>query len=268
MSQSSPIGLFDSGSGGLTVMREVAKRLPSENLLYYADTARIPYGGKSRDTIIRFSIENSIFLLEQSIKLLVVACNTATALALDKLKHLFKIPVIGVIEPGAEKACQVTRNGKVAVLGTKGTIASKAYETAILARSPQMEVISVACPLFVPLVEERFIDHPAAKMIVKEYLAPLKKEKVDTILLGCTHYPLLQKLIEEEMEGQVEIVDSATTCAEKVDHILCELRLENPQKAGQYHYYVSDDPLKFQQLGEEILGRKIEHVTLAPQLQF
>ena len=262
MSQA-PLGLFDSGTGGLTVMREVAKRLPSEDIVYFADTARIPYGGKSKETIIRFSIENSIFLLEQSIKLLVVACNTATAFALQKLKELFKIPVIGVIEPGSEKACQVTRNGKIAVLGTKGTIASGAYKDTILSLSPHVHIVSIACPLFVPLVEERFIDHPAARLIVQEYLAPLKAEGVDTILLGCTHYPLLQKLIEEEMEGSAQIVDSASTCAEKVAQILQELNLQNLQKGGCYTYYASDDPHKFQLLGEEILGRRMEQVLLS-----
>lgn len=263
MPKNSPLGLFDSGTGGLTVMREVAKRLPAEDLLYYADTARIPYGGKSKETIIRFSIENSIFLLEHAIKLLVIACNTATAHALDKLQQLFKIPVIGVIEPGAEKACQVTRNGRIAVLGTKGTIDSGAYRQAIETIRSDVEIFSVACPLFVPLVEEQFIHHPATKLIVKEYVAPLKKAKIDTLLLGCTHYPLLQHLIEEEFEGQVQIVDSASTCAEKVLNTLKQLYLCNDQAQGEERFFTTDDPAKFKTLGEEILGRPIDQVFFA-----
>lgn len=263
MIKSSPLGLFDSGTGGLTVLREVAHRLPGEDLLYYADTARIPYGGKSKETVIRFSIENTIFLLHHSIKLLVVACNTATAHALEKLQQLFKIPVIGVIEAGSERVCQVTRNGKIAVLGTKGTIASGAYPQAIAAQRPDLEILSVACPLFVPLVEERFIDHPAARLIVKEYLEPLKKAGVDTLLLGCTHYPLLKHLIEELFEGQVNIVDSASTCAEKVHQTLQQLNLCNDQPKGSERFFTTDDPIKFKTSGEEFLGRPLDHVVFA-----
>lgn len=246
-------------------MREVATLLPQEDLIYYADTARIPYGGKSKETIVRFSIENSIFLLEQAIKLLVVACNTATAHALEKLQQLFKIPVIGVIEPGAKKVTQVSKTGKIAVLATKGTIDSGAYVKAILTFLPGAEVFSVACPLFVPLVEERFTTHPAAKLIVKEYLRPLKEAGVDTILLGCTHYPLLKSLIEEEMEGKALLVDSASTCAEEVAAILRTQNLANGQlQGGAYRFFATDDPVKFKHAGEEILGRKMEQVALAP----
>jgi len=259
-----PIGVFDSGTGGLTVMRALVERLPAEDILFYADTARIPYGGKSKETVIRFSIENAIFLFEHSIKLLVVACNTATAHALDKLLQLFKIPVIGVIQPGSEKACQVSKSGKIAVLGTKGTIQSGAYREAILNKLSTAEVVSVACPLFVPLVEERYIDHPATRLIVKEYLKPVKEAQVDTILLGCTHYPILQRLIEEEMGPGVQIVDSAYTCAEKIAHTLAELQLENDQSQGTYRYFATDDPEKFRINGEDILGRRMENVALAP----
>ena len=257
-----PIGMFDSGSGGLTVMREIIKVLPNEELIYFADTARLPYGSKSRETIIRYSIENAIFLLEHAIKILVVPCNTASAYALDKLRNIFNIPVIGVIEPGAEKAVEVTRHGRIAVLGTKGTIQSGAYQKAIHHLMPKANVLSIPCPLFVPFVEEKFIQHPAARLIVKEYLKPLKEHKTDTILLGCTHYPLLRHLIEEEIDSDVVIVDSASTCTEKVRQILKERDLATKKNVPPTHkYYASDDPEKFKILGAEILGLPIENVS-------
>lgn len=263
MNNHSPLGLFDSGTGGLTVMREVVKRLPQEDIVYLADTARIPYGGKSKSTVVRFMIENSIFLLEHAIKMLVIACNTATAHALEKLQKLFKIPIIGVIEPGAQKACQVTKNGRIAVLGTKGTIDSNAYKDAILRINPDLTVFSQACPLFVPLVEERFIQHPAASLIVKEYLEPLKQNGVDTVLLGCTHYPLLQSLITAEMGEGVNIVDSASTCAEQVSSTLEAMKLGHTQPKGTYRYFATDDPAKFKVSGEEFLGMQMDDVHLA-----
>lgn len=188
---SQAIGLFDSGVGGLTVMQEIMKLLPHERLIYFGDTARVPYGNKGTRTIIRYSIENTICLLEKNIKLMVVACNTASALALPQLRRLFNLPIVGVIEPGAEKAVAATRNQRIAVLGTKATIQSGAYQTAIKKIAPHAAVIPIACPLFVPLVEEQWLDHPATHLIVREYLRPLQEQNVDTILLGCTHYPLL-----------------------------------------------------------------------------
>jgi len=260
MKKEKPIGMFDSGIGGLTVMREVMRLLPHEQILYLGDTARLPYGGKSRETIIRYSIENAIFLLEHQIKMLVIPCNTASSAALDKLRSIFNIPVIGVIEPGAHKAAQVTRNGKIAVLGTKGTIASGAYQKEIQRLLPEAMVVPIPCPLFVPLVEEKFIHHPAARLIVEEYLKPLAKQEVDTILLGCTHYPLLQKLIEEVVGPGIHIVDSATTCAEKVAEVLKEQNLQNHPHCPVHQFFVSDDPHKFQVHGEEILGSPIAHI--------
>ncbi len=263
------IGMFDSGIGGLTVLQRVSKALPHEQIIYFGDTARSPYGGKSQETIIRYSIENTIFLLEKKIKLLIIPCNTATALALDKLKQLFNIPILGVIEPGAEKAVEVTARGRIAVLGTKGTIASGVYQQQILKRLPTAEVSSIACPLFVPLVEEHFIHHPAAKLIVKEYLAPLKQKKVDTVLLGCTHYPLLRQLIEEELGAEVIVVDSAETCAEKAKELLSKFNLMSPLNEHTAHqYYASDDPEKFKYLGREFLGESIHHVSLCAPWNF
>jgi len=259
--QNQAIGIFDSGIGGLTVMQELMKRLPHEPLIYFGDTARLPYGEKSPEAIIRYSIENAIFLMEQNIKLLVIACNTASAFALEKLQKIFSIPILGVIEPGAENAVQSTRNQHIAVLGTKGTIKSGVYQREIEKKMPKARVVSIACPLFVPLVEERFFHHPAARLIVKEYLAPLHEQKVDTVLLGCTHYPLLKQLIMEELPSSLVIVDSASTCAEKVADILKLHHLANATDQKPYHrYFVSDDPKKFQSLGTDFLGSPIDHV--------
>lgn len=261
--KSKGIGLFDSGLGGLTVMKQILSVLPQENVVYFGDTARLPYGGKSPDTIIRYSLENAAFLIDQDIKILVVACNTASSYAIKPLQGRLSIPVIGVIEPGAEKAVSVTRNGRIAVLGTKATTASGMYQKHIMARLPNATVKSVACPLFVPLAEEKFLEHPAAKLIVKEYLAPLKSDNIDTILLGCTHYPLLEQLIREEVGEGVAIVDSASTCAEKVRELL---ELEN--LAADFHqipihrYFVSDDAERFRCMGSDFLGHPIEHVAL------
>ncbi len=257
------IGLFDSGLGGLTVMKQIVSVLPQENVVYFGDTARLPYGGKSPETIIRYSIENASFLIQQQIKVLVVACNTASSYAIEHLQNMLDIPVIGVIEPGAEKAVSVTRNGRIAVLGTKATIASGMYQKQILSRLPSAYVKGIACPLFVPLVEEQFLASAAAKLIVKEYLAPLKEENIDTILLGCTHYPLLEKLIREEVGEEMKIVDSASTCAEKVRDLLSKANLQSRTLApAEHRYFVSDDPERFRIMGSDFLGHPIQHVHL------
>lgn len=256
------IGIFDSGVGGLTVMRQIARDLPHESLIYYGDTARVPYGEKSRETIIRYSIDNAIFLMEKDIKLLVVACNTASAYAIDKLTQIFNIPILGVIEPGVAKVVEVSKKGNMAILGTKGTIQSEVYQKAIASRLPKATLFPIACPLFVPLVEEHFIDHPATKLIVKEYLTPLKKKEIDTLLLGCTHYPFLKDLIQAEMGEEVVIVDSATTCAAAVAQMLQQYNLQSTDFSSPptYHYYVSDDPVRFQKTGERFLGIPLDHV--------
>lgn len=260
-SASFSIGMFDSGVGGLTVMQQMVKTLPNEPIVYFGDTARLPYGEKSRETIIRYTIESSIFLMQQNIKALVIACNTATTYALEKLQQIFNIPVIGVIAPGAERAVQVTRNRQIAVLGTRGTVRSGIYQREIQRHLPDAKVTSIACPLFVPLVEEHLVTHPATRLIVKEYLAPLHDTEIDTILLGCTHYPLLRHLIEEEFGPNISIVDSAATCAAKVSEILTSLMLHNQSaNSSPYRYYVSDDPQKFQILGKNFLGMPLDHV--------
>lgn len=265
-SHSQAIGMFDSGVGGLTVMQQIMRVLPQESIVYFGDTARVPYGGKSGKTIVRYSIEGTIFLMEQDIKLLVIACNTVCAYALDKLNQIFNIPIVGVIEPGAERAVQVSRNGHIAVLGTKATINSGSYQKEITRLLPSAQITAIPCPLFVPLVEEHFVSHPAARLIIKEYLAPLRKQKVDTVLLGCTHYPLLRKLIEEEVGEGVSIVDSALTCAEKVSSLLDDLKLHGKHGSPKHRYYVSDDPEKVRVLGREFLGMPLDDVELASSI--
>lgn len=257
------IGMFDSGFGGLTVLKAVQEKLPYEKIIYFADTARLPYGEKSAETVLRYSIENSVFLMDQNIKVLVIACNTAASVSVEKLRKIFNIPVIGVIEPGAEKAIQVSPKGKIAVLATKGTIASQAYQNALKKLLPSVHVVPMACPLLVPLVEEGLITHEATKMILKEYLAPIKQEKVDTLLLGCTHYPLLHTLIREEMGPDVHIVDSAVTCADTLETILKTQKIQSPhQNLASHQYFVSDNPEKFQRLGSHFLGRELPEVFL------
>lgn len=258
-----PIGMFDSGIGGLTVLNAVHELLPQEKLVYFADTARLPYGDKSAETILRYSIENSIFLMEHWIKLLVIACNTASSVAADKLRQLFNIPVIGVIEPGAKKAVSVSKSGRIAVLGTRGTIQSGAYQREILKLYPQAHVEPIACPLFVHLIEEGLHDHAATKLIVRDYLAPLREAHVDTILLGCTHYLALADLIRETLDQEVEIVDSASTCAEHVAYVLDEKALKTHSKeAATPLYYASDNPEKFRKLGQKFLTKNLGEVTI------
>jgi len=258
------IGVFDSGLGGLTVMQQLMKALPDEHFIYFGDTARLPYGEKGRETIIRYSIENTVFLLEKNIKALVVACNTATAHALERLQQIFSVPVIGVIDPGAESAVNISKNGRIAVLGTKGTIQSQSYQKAIAQKNPSVTLFPIACPLFVPLVEESYANHPAARLIVQEYLRPLKDQQIDTLLLGCTHYPLLHSIIQEEIGKDVAIIDSAVSCAKKLATILTENGLKRSDNLTPKHqYFVSDEPLKFQTLGQNFLNMAIDHVELA-----
>ena len=255
ISSSDAIGIFDSGVGGLTVMQQMMQVLPAENLIYFGDTARVPYGNKSPETIIRYSIENAHFLSEKKIKLLVVACNTASAYALPALRAAFSFPVIGVIEAGAAAAVAATCNHHIAVIGTRATILSGAYQSSIYAHLPFATLLPIACPLFVPLVEEQWLVHPATQLIVRQYLGPLHHLNIDTLLLGCTHYPLLASLIQKEIGENVKLVDSATTCAKAVLELLSKEQLLNDsQQRGEYHYYVSDDPERFHSLAAQLLG--------------
>lgn len=259
----SSIGIFDSGIGGLTVMQQIMHLLPDENIIYFGDTARVPYGEKSPETIIRYSIENAIFLMEKNIKLLVVACNTASAYALDKLKRIFNVPVIGVIEPGAQQAAEISKNQRIAILGTKGTIHSKVYEMELRRLLPGATLFPIACPLFVPLIEEQFVHHRAMELIVEEYLKPLRGCEIDTVLLGCTHYPLVRDLIQQEMGPHIAIVDSAKTCARAVKSLLDAHGLQaGINSIPEYRYWVSDDPGRFHKKGSDFLGHTISQVEL------
>lgn len=258
------IGIFDSGVGGLTVLKQLMAYLPDEHFVYFADTARMPYGEKSSHTVIRYSIDNAIFLMEQNIKMLVIACNTASAFAKEKLQKIFPIPVLDVIGPGAERAVQMTRNGRIAVLGTKGTTNSGVYKNEIQKINPDTTVFSIACPLLAPLVEEKFFFHPATRLILKEYISPYLNQGIDTVLLGCTHYPLLKNIIQEEWGPHVIVVDSATNCAEKARTIMHDKKLNRSSIDKPNHqFFVSDDPAKFRAIGEDFLGSHLPDVTLA-----
>jgi len=249
------IGIFDSGVGGLTVLREIIKTLPQEDTVYFGDTARFPYGTKSPETVIRYSLEIASFLVRHDIKLLVVACNTASAVSLEALQQQLSVPVIGVIEPGARRAVSVTRSGKVGVIGTDRTIRSSAYTKAIKQLNPEVEVITRSCPLFVPLAEEGWIDNEVARLTARTYLNGLREEGVDTLVLGCTHYPILKGVIAEVMGEGVTLVDSAAETARAVAEILRNRALLRPAaEKGNHHYFVTDVPAGFIRVGNLLFG--------------
>lgn len=255
------IGVFDSGVGGLTVLKELMHTLPNENFIYFGDTARLPYGNKSAETITRYSIENSIFLLEKDVKMIVVACNTATAHSLKTLQKLFNVPILGVIEAAAECAYHVSKKKRIAILGTRGTILSESYQQAILRHSDAVEIAAIPCPLLAPLVEEHYLEHPATRLILEEYLGFVSKYTMDTIVLGCTHYPLLRKMIESIVGPTVAIVDPAITCAKHVAAVLISKQLENKATATASHqFFASDAPEKMHALAEQFLGMPIKQI--------
>jgi glutamate racemase len=247
------IGIFDSGIGGLTVLKEVVAKLPNENIIYLGDTARVPYGIRSAETVTRYSFENTRFLLSQEIKMLVVACNTASAVSLDAVKKAFPLPVIGVLEPGARAAVAATKSGKVGVIGTEATIASGAYEKAIKRLAPEVEVHSIACPLFVPLAEEGWTDNDVAALTAEKYLAPLRGKGIDALVLGCTHYPLLKAVIGKVVGPEITLIDSATETAKEVAVVLEQLNWKG-RGEGIRKFYVTDTPARFEKIGKRFLG--------------
>jgi glutamate racemase len=258
-----PIGVFDSGVGGLTVVHELLRQLPRESLVYFGDTARVPWGNKSPDTVRRYSREILRFLLERDVKMIVVACNTASAHALDDLRRIATVPVVGVVEPGARAAVLASRLGRIGVIGTGGTVRSGAYQRAILAAAPAATVVQRACPLFVPLVEEGWLDHPATRLIAHEYLDPLKPAGIDTLVLGCTHYPLLKPLLGEVMGGGVTLIDSAEETAAEVTRVLEREGLQAPEVARAHAgFVVSDAPEAFEKVGAAFLGERVREVEL------
>lgn len=251
--------MFDSGIGGLTVMREVMRLSPNCSINYFGDTARVPYGNKSKETITRYAVEISHFLTSLDIQILVVACNTVSAYALEAIQEVVSIPVVGVIQPGAKAATKKSPSGRIAVIGTRATIASNAYREAILKENREAHVISLACPLLVPLIEENAIHNPATRLILQDYLAPLKNEKIDTLLLGCTHYPLLLETIREILGNDIAIVDSAIATAESI------IPLVKSSTEAKYLFFASDDPNRFRMQGELFLKRTIEKVHHIPE---
>lgn len=255
------IGIFDSGVGGLTVLKEIVRTLPQEDTIYLGDTARVPYGTKSPETVTRYARQITAFLVQRDIKLLVVACNTASAVSLDALKESFDLPIVGVIEPGARRAAAVTRTGKVGVIGTAGTIKSSAYSKAIKRINPEIQVVTRACPLFVPLAEEGWVDNEVARLTAHAYLEGLREEGVDTLVLGCTHYPLLKGIIADVMGDDVKLVDSAEETAHTVAEILGRQEMLRPEaERGNHHYFVTDVPAGFIRVGNRFLGGKLGDV--------
>ena len=250
----SRIGIFDSGVGGLTVQRAILEALPSADTVYLGDTARVPYGTKSAETVTQYSLRNARFLARHGIELLVVACNTASAVALPALRAELAVPVIGVVEPGARVAARASRAGRIGVIGTQGTVASGAYQAAIRRAREGAEVIARACPLFVPLAEEGWTDpeDEVVRGVVRRYLAPLAEARVDTLVLGCTHYPLLETAIGRELPG-VSLVDSARAVAAEIRE-----RLSDGEGSGAHRFFVTDAPERFLAVAGRFLGRPVE----------
>lgn len=253
-----PIGVFDSGIGGLTVLRALVNAMPSEEFIYLGDTARLPYGTKSNEVIKRYSRENSEFLLARGIKLLVVACNTSSAVALEHIAGATMIPVVGVIEPGARAVVRATRSGKIGVIGTEATIASGAYTRTIQRLRPDAEIYTRACPLLVPLAEEGWVDNEVAERTVEFYLESLKRSGIDTLLLGCTHYPLLLRMFERVLGRGVRVVDSALSTAEAVRAQLAALGLARGRGVGRQSFFVTESPDRFIRVGRSFFGPEVE----------
>ena len=255
------IGIFDSGVGGLTVVKEIINHLPGEKLVYLGDTARVPYGIKSKSTVIKYAESNANFLLSKGIKILVVACNTASAYSLDILKDKLSIPVIGVIEPGAKKAASITRNGKIAVIGTPSTIRSEAYSKAIKKINPRLEVFSKACPLFVPLAEEGWHSGEITGKIIESYLLDLLKEDVDVMILGCTHYPLLKSAIKEFVGEGVVLVDSAEAIAGEISENI-DSGQDNNTDQDNNEFYLTDISDSFIRIAGQFMEKELNEVKL------
>lgn len=256
-----PIGIFDSGVGGLTVVKEIFKALPNESIVYLGDTARVPYGTKSQETIKRFSVENVEFLTRLDVKFIVVACNTASSISIPLLKKIFRIPVLGVIRSGAERAVRVTENGRIGVIATSTTVRTNAYEKEIKNISKDKKVFSASCPLFVPLAEEGWLDNDITYGVAKKYLAPLVKNRVDTLVLGCTHYPLLKKVIARVMGSKVKIIDSASSVAEDAQSILkAGNSLRTASRKPIHKFFATDAVEQFAKVGGKFLGRRINRI--------
>lgn len=257
-----PIGVFDSGVGGLTVLRELVRTLPHEMFVYVGDTARVPYGTKSRETVTRYAIEIANHLIvRHDIKMLVVACNTASSLSLPVLRKIYKIPVVGMVDPCVRRAAALPLHASIGVIGTAGTVRSGAYDEALKIAIPGAEVRSLPCPLFVSLVEEGITENDIARAVVAEYLEPFRQRRPDSLILGCTHYPVLKEPIREFLGDGVTLIDSGEEAAHVVDILLSEGDLKRRgDAAGEARFLVTDDPERFSAVGERFLGRKMESV--------
>lgn len=254
MTNKAPIGVFDSGVGGLTVVKEIMRQIPGETIVYFGDTARLPYGSKSKETVITYTRQIIRFLMGKGVKAIVIACNTASAFALETVKTEIELPVIGVVKPGAKVAAETTRNGKIGVIGTEGTIHSGIYNEFLSRTNPQVKVFGKACPLFVPLVEEGLIDDPITIEMIRRYTAGLMEQDIDTLVLGCTHYPLLRKNIQKVVGDQIALVNPAYETAITLKQVLQEKELENDgiQKTD-HKFFVSDGAEKFKRFANSIL---------------
>lgn len=258
-----PIGVFDSGIGGLTVVKELSRLLPNEKIVYFGDTARVPYGNKSRETIIHYSLQIAYFLLKKKIKMLVVACNSASSVSLPTLKRHFHIPIIGVIEPGARSAIANSKNNKIGVIGTLGTVASNSYKKALKKINTGVKVYQQPCSLFVPLAEDGWNNTRIAQEISDEYIKNISGKEIDTLILGCTHYPLLKGLIQKSVGNDVQLIDSGKETAKEVKKILEKKNLLNINKLSEKNhsiFYVSDFPHKFTEVSERFLSKELKHV--------
>ncbi|NTV28566.1 MAG: glutamate racemase [Candidatus Omnitrophica bacterium] len=256
-----PIGVFDSGIGGLTVAQEITRLLPNEQIVYFGDTARVPYGTKSRESVVRFSRDNMNVLLKYNVKVVVVACNTSTSWALGILRREYALPVVGVIEPGSRRAVEVSDKGRIGVIATRSTVASRKYEETIRRMRPGAEVIQRACPLFVQLVEEGWLDHHVTEQIAQEYLADIRKFGVDTLILGCTHYPLLKPVLQKVVGRNVALIDSGTETAREVKMLLEDRQLLRcSRRPPRHEFLVSDEPEHFRVVAKRFLGHDLPRV--------
>lgn len=265
--KNAPIGVFDSGVGGLTVAREIMRQLPKEKLVYFGDTARVPYGSKSQTTIIRYTKQIVRFLQTKQVKAIVVACNTASAFALEEVSKTLNIPIIGVVKPGAKVAAETTRNGKIGVIGTEGTIDSKIYTRVIHQQNENAQVLGKACPLFVPLVEEGWLNDPVTVQVAQRYLAPLINTGIDTLIMGCTHYPLIRSTIQDVLGDGVQLINPAYETARTLTQMLEEQDLLNTEESffkNQYEFYVSDAAEKFMKFADSILPYDVDTTKLIP----
>ncbi len=261
MKNLNPIGVFDSGVGGLTVVKAIRNVLPNESIIYFGDTARVPYGNKSPELIKEYSLQIADFLLDRGTKIIIVACNTATALALDTLQDKLDIPIIGVVRPGVNIALKLSKNGRIGVIGTISTISSGVYETELKAINQSVEVASSACPLFVPLAEEGWLNEPATELIAKKYLEPINNANIDTLILGCTHYPLLKEVIQEAVSSKIKLVDSAQAMASETEKLLMNYGLLSDKSTnGDLKLFVSDLPARFETVAGQFLGKEISNV--------